>query len=56
MLLIGRSLQLQLQRLTQLDRVKIDEEYLELIKKIEYYKAVLKSRRKVLDIIKEETN
>ncbi len=49
-------LELQLQRLTQLERLKIDEEYLELIKKIEYYKSVLKSRRKVLDIIKEETN
>ena len=48
-------LELQLQRLTQLERLKIDEEYLELIKKIEYYKTVLKSRRKVLDIIKEET-
>ena len=49
-------LELQLQRLTQLERLKIDEEYLELIKKIEYYKSVLKSRRKVLDIIKEETS
>ena len=49
-------LEMQLQRLTQLEREKIDEEYLELIKKIEYYKSVLKSRRKVLDIIKEETN
>ncbi len=49
-------LELQLQRLTQLERLKIDEEYLELIKKIEYYKSVLKSRRKVLDILKEETN
>lgn len=48
-------LELQLQRLTQLERLKIDEEYLELIKKIEYYKSVLKSRRKVLDIIKEES-
>ncbi|HOW58764.1 MAG TPA: DNA gyrase subunit A [Candidatus Omnitrophota bacterium] len=48
-------LELQLQRLTQLEREKIDEEYLELIKKIEYYKSVLKSRKKVLDIIKEES-
>ncbi len=46
---------MQLQRLTQLEREKIDEEYLELIKKIEYYRSVLKSRRKVLDIIKEES-
>ncbi len=48
-------LELQLQRLTQLERLKIDEEYLELIKKIEYYKSILKSRKKVLEIIKEET-
>ena len=48
-------LEMQLQRLTQLEREKIDEEYLDLIKRIEYYKAVLKSRRKVLDIVKEET-
>ena len=48
-------LELQLQRLTQLERLKIDEEYLDLIKKIEYYKSVLKSRHKVLDIIKEES-
>ena len=48
-------LELQLQRLTQLEREKIDEEYLELIKKIEYYKSVLKSRQKVLGIVKEES-
>ncbi|MDD5218572.1 MAG: DNA gyrase subunit A [Candidatus Omnitrophica bacterium] len=47
-------LEMQLQRLTALERKKIDEEYLELIKKIEYYKSVLKSRRKVLDIVVEE--
>lgn len=47
-------LEMQLQRLTALEREKIDEEYLELIKKIEYYKAVLKSRKKILDIVKEE--
>jgi DNA gyrase subunit A len=48
-------LEMQLQRLTSLEREKIDEEYLELIKKIEYYKSVLKSRKKVLDIIREES-
>ena len=48
-------LEMQLQRLTALERVKIDEEYLELIKKIEYYRSVLKSRTKILGIIKEET-
>ncbi|MBI4398152.1 MAG: DNA gyrase subunit A [Candidatus Omnitrophica bacterium] len=48
-------LEMQLQRLTALEREKIEEEYLELIKKIEYYKAVLKSRQKVLDIVKTES-
>lgn len=47
-------LEMQLQRLTALEREKIDEEYLELIKRIDYYKEVLKSRKKVLGIIKEE--
>src|SRR3990167_8837765 len=48
-------LELQLQRLTALERHKIDEEYLELLKKIEFYKTLLKSRAKVLEIIKEES-
>ena len=48
-------LEMQLQRLTALEREKIDEEYLELIKKIEYYKSILKSRAKILGIIKEES-
>ncbi|MFH1479529.1 MAG: DNA gyrase subunit A [Candidatus Omnitrophota bacterium] len=47
-------LEMQLQRLTALERDKIDKEYLELIKKIELYKSILKSDKKVLDIIKEE--
>ena len=47
-------LEMQLQRLTALERDKIDREYLELIKKIEQYKAILASERKVLGIIKEE--
>jgi len=47
-------LEMQLQRLTALERDKIDKEYLELIKKIEYYESVLKSEKKVLEIIKEE--
>ena len=47
-------LEMQLQRLTALERDKIDREYLELIKKIEQYKAVLASAKKVLGIIKEE--
>ena len=48
-------LEMQLQRLTALERDKIEEEYLELLKKIEYFKSVLKSKRKVLEIVKEES-
>jgi len=47
-------LEMQLQRLTALEREKIDEEYLELIKKIALYKAILESEKKVLEIIKTE--
>lgn len=48
-------LEMQLQRLTALERDKIEAEYLELLKKIEYFKTVLKSRQKILSIIKEES-
>jgi len=47
-------LEMQLQRLTALEREKIEAESLELLKKIEYYQMLLKSERKVLDLIKEE--
>ncbi len=47
-------LEMQLQRLTGLERDKIDKEYLELIKKIELYEAILRSEKKVLSIITEE--
>jgi DNA gyrase subunit A len=47
-------LEMQLQRLTALERDKIDAEYLELIKKIELYKSILASEKKVEGIIKEE--
>jgi DNA gyrase subunit A len=47
-------LEMQLQRLTALERDKIDKEYLELIKRIEMLKAILESEKKVLDIIKKE--
>ena len=47
-------LEMQLQRLTALERDKIDQEYLELIKKIEQYKAILADIKKVLGIIKNE--
>lgn len=47
-------LEMQLQRLTALEREKIDEEYLELIKKIAFYKSILESEKKVLEIITTE--
>ncbi len=47
-------LEMQLQRLTSLEREKIDKEYLELIKKIELYQSILKDPKKILAIIKEE--
>jgi len=47
-------LEMQLQRLTALERDKLDAEYLDLIKKIELYKSILGSEKKVLEIIKEE--
>jgi len=47
-------LDLRLQRLTALEREKIQEEYLEMIKLIEYLKGILADEKKVLGIIKEE--
>ena len=47
-------LEMQLQRLTALERDKIDAEYLDLIKKIELYQSILASEKKVEGIIKEE--
>ncbi len=47
-------LEMQLQRLTALEREKIENEYLELIKKISMLKAILADPKKVLAIIKEE--
>ncbi len=47
-------LEMQLQRLTALERDKIDAEYLDLIKKIELYKSILASEKKIEEIIKEE--
>ena len=47
-------LEMQLQRLTALERDKIESEYLELLKKIEMYKAILKSEKRILEIVKEE--
>jgi len=47
-------LEMQLQRLTALEREKIEAEYLDLIKKIEMFRSILGSERKIEDIIKEE--
>ena len=47
-------LEMQLQRLTALERSKIDAEYLELLKQIEMYESILASDKKILEIIKKE--
>jgi len=47
-------LEMQLQRLCALEREKINQEYLELIKKIEYFNLVLSSEKKQEELIKEE--
>jgi len=47
-------LEMQLQRLTALERDKIDAEYAELLKKIESCRAILASEKKIESIIKEE--
>lgn len=47
-------LELRLQRLTGLERDKIEEEYAELLLRIQEYRAILADEQLVLDIIKEE--
>jgi DNA gyrase subunit A len=47
-------LDMRLQRLTQLERTKLVEEYQEVLKQIEYFKSVLASQALVRNIIKEE--
>ena len=47
-------LEMQLQRLTALERDKIEAEYLELLKKIELCRSILASEKKIEAIIKEE--
>jgi len=47
-------LDMRLQRLTGLERKKIEEEYLALIKEIERLKLILSSKDKQLNVIKEE--
>jgi DNA gyrase subunit A len=47
-------LELRLQQLTNLERQKIEDEYLELIKTIERLKSLLASDKKIMALIKEE--
>lgn len=47
-------LDLRLYQLTGLERDKLAQEYQDLLKKIDYYRAVLASEKMVRDIIKEE--
>lgn len=47
-------LDMRLQRLTGLEREKLENEYKDLLEKIAYLKSVLADERKVLEIIKEE--
>jgi len=49
-------LDMRLQRLTGLEREKIENEYNELINKINDLKAILADEQKILEIIKEELN
>ena len=46
-------LDMRLQRLTGLERKKVEEEYKETIKLIEKYKSILASKKLQLQIIKE---
>jgi len=47
-------LEMQLQRLTALERDKIEKEYKDLLKDIDNYRAILASEKKIDGIIKEE--
>ena len=47
-------LEMRLRRLTGLEREKIEEEYNELMKQIEYLKSILESEEKLLGVIKDE--
>ncbi len=49
-------LEMRLQQLTSLERKKLEEEYLELIKTIELLKSILRDPKKIDNIIKEELN
>jgi len=47
-------LDLQLRRLAALERRKIEDEYAETLKRIKYLEALLRSRRRILNLIKTE--
>ena len=47
-------LEMRLRRLTGLEREKIEEEYAELMRQIEYLKSILESEEKLLGVIKDE--
>ena len=47
-------LDMRLQRLTGLERQKIDDEYVDLLQTIDYLEGVLKDESKVLDIIRQD--
>ncbi|MBN2070805.1 MAG: DNA gyrase subunit A [Candidatus Krumholzibacteriota bacterium] len=47
-------LDMKLQRLTGLERKKIEDEYLALIQKIAYFKSILENRNMLLELIREE--
>ena len=47
-------LEMRLYQLTGLERDKIEEEYLELIKRIEYLKSLLASEKKLMAVVKTE--
>lgn len=47
-------LEMRLRRLTGLERDKIEDEYNELMKQIEYLKSILESEEKLLGVIKDE--
>ncbi len=49
-------LEMRLQRLTGLERSKIEQEYLEVIQLIEKLRSILSSPQKMLEIIKDEVN
>jgi DNA gyrase subunit A len=47
-------LEMPLRRLAALERQKIETEYQEILKQIKYLESLLKSRKKILEVIKEE--